>query len=272
MKKLNKSFIKIHMILILTSIIFVAILVLSGYSVGKINNYENNVKYTIEQQKRSDARILLKDAIDRFDYAIKIGQVNPTNEESVNKWASYNFSGLRNGSATSNGFIVELGEEVYVSDSSVNYNTIFKDPARKTIKDEVKLNSSTKEAFKKIKLGIDSSLDDNVSCSINGENEWLEWANYPTAISVGIQDEPIMINGSKNSHYKKYVFIIRTKEDEIFKSYETIFSTLSYIVNIIYILLGVLLFVIICAMFYLVYLEQTLKWCKRYNNKENNNS
>ena len=273
MKSVNKKVTKVNTILVIVSIIFISVLLLAGYSIDRVSNFRSDFSNSIEQQKRSDARILLKDVVSRFDNAINEGSVDPSSTTSVNKWATYNFNGLRNGSSTSDGFILELGEETYVSDSSISSYNITYSGSSKKVSDVLEYNGDSKELqsiFDRMNLGIDTSYNENISCTINGQKEWLEWADYPTTISVGVNGEPQTEWGLKNPNYKKYVFVLRTKEDEIFKPYQTIFYTLSYVVTIIYILLVALLFFIICIMFYIVYTEYNLKWCSR--SKDNSHS
>jgi len=259
---------KLNIVLILICAVFMGTLLLAGYSINIIKSYKSNLKTTIEQRKRADARLLLKDVIDRFDYAVNTKQVDPSSIKSVSNWAAYNFSGLRNGGATSDGFIIELGTEQYISDSSVSYKVLVNES--RTMKSEIPNHTRpdlATKAFDKMRLGLNTTYGDNVTWNYNGSNEWLEWAVYPTAISIGINDEPRTLNGEKNDKYRKYIFILRTEEKEIYTPYQYIFDGTDYLIHIIYILLVVLLVFIIGTLFYVAYREYHIKW-RNTNNKK----
>lgn len=271
-KRLNKKIIRINFTLILLTIAFAAILLFSGYTINVIKHYKSDLQSTIEERKRADARLLLKDAIDRFDHDIKTKQVDPSSLESVSQWANYNFLGLRNGSSTSDGFIIELGTERFVCDASFNGKV----SSFRTVEEDIESHynpSLAKEAYNKIKLGLSSIQGDNVTCNDDGSPEWLEWVVYPTTVSIGVNDEPKSVDGTKNSKYRKYIFVMRTQESETFAPYEIIFYTMKYMIFTIYILLFILLIFIICILFYMVYHEyiKENKWCK-IEGKGNNNS
>lgn len=256
--KIKLKKLKIFIILGILSIVFMSLLFSAGYVISIIQNYQTEFKSSIEQQKRADARLLLRDVIDRFDHSIKTKQVDPSSIESVSNWATYNFDGLRNGSIHSNGFILELGTEKYISSNNTIYQAIISNKSDKLSTDILfnnNISKISKDAYERIKVGLSSTDTDNVSLKENLKIEWLEWAVYPTAISIGVNDEPKTIDGVRNSHYRKYVFLLKTDQSEVYKSYESVLKTLSFLIKCIYGLLILGFVFLVSIMFFLVYIE-----------------
>lgn len=249
---------KINAILICYTLIFSFMLTVSGLLITSIQNYKTNLIKNIEEQKREDARILLRDAVNRFDRAIVLGQVDSNNIDSVAKWSYNNFSGLRNGSATSDGFIIELGSEQFVDDQSLDcQKPEFKSNGR-YMKDEAAMHKDPKLAeliLNKMRIGVSTKHNDNYYWNFDGSPEWLEWTIYPPNITIGLNDEPKTIRGIKNPNYKRYLFVLGTQQDEILKQYQNTFNMIDNITKLIYLLLFTSLVSLTIKMFYLVYIE-----------------
>lgn len=252
-----KSKTKINFHLIVFTVIFSIMLLISGSMITRMQQYKKDLVNTIEQRKRNDARMALRDSIERFDKAVKSGIVNPNDINSVANWARDNFAGLRNGSSTSDGFIIELGSEQFVDDQSTDCQKPEFSNGR-YMKDEAKMHKDPKLAeqmLNKMRVGIATKYGDNYSWNFDGNPEWLEWDIYPPDSILGLNDEPKTIKGIKNHNYKKYLFVLGTQSDEILGSYGDVFKQIDRVINLFYIVLFLSLTSMIYKLFYLVYIE-----------------
>lgn len=258
---------KINIIFIIASLIFSMLLLISGVLLKDITTYKQNLQQSIEASKRQSSRYLLKDVIDRLDIAVKMGYVDPNNSNSIAQWSAINFSGLRNGTDTSNGFVILIEGDTarIIEDSSVDCaNNTDGTPIINTEKQQRLIDNEpikhkdptlAKYVYSKIKLAQDTTLYDNYTWNFDGSPEWLEWAVFPTNISLGVNNEPRTIAGYANSNYKKYIFVLGTQSDEVFSRFTKAFNQINEMIKLIYAVLFIFLIFIISGLFYLVYLE-----------------
>lgn len=254
----NNTHKKIYHTLIYFIIIFSTLLIVGSLLVIKVNNEDILLKTNIERNKRNEARMALKDVTTRFQQDIKNGRVDPNDIKSVSKWAEQNFAGLRNGTKTSDGFIIELSSEMFVYDGSPDCSKNIDIDKGRYMKDEAVMHKDPKKAeiaLNQMRLGINTIAGDNFYWNFDGKPEWLEWLNVPEEPLLGIDDQPRTIRGIKNPNFKKYLFVLGTQSDEAFEPYKGVFDRMQDITNYIYILLGLSFFLIIFSLFRLVYIE-----------------
>lgn len=246
---------KINIILITGVILYSVLLFLSTIILGYMNDFNSNLKKTLEQSWRQQARMTLNDVINKLDYEVKQGTIDPNNIEQVAKWCKINYSGIRNGGDLSDGFVVELYSERIIEDKLIDAS---KDDSCIKYLDEIQIDNNDyvvqiQSVVDKIKLSVDSGYGDNNYWISNNVEEWLEWKIYPMN-TLG-DDGYLTKDDTISSKNNKYVFVLGTNSDEIYSYYNNIFITIEMVNNIVSIILAVALASLISFILYTTYTE-----------------
>lgn len=249
----KRKTIRINIILLIMTILYSIFLILCSTLVTNLKSFKSNLQTAIEQSWRQQARITLADVINKFDYAINNGEVDANDVESVSKWCSINYRGVRNGGLTSDGFVIELNSNMLiVSDYLVDiskpdsiHNHLSKDDS---IYGEFEL---IEDIIKKIKTFSDTKYNDNYYWVLDGQTEWLEWKTYPTNL-LGKDD--YYTDEGENVSFNKYVFVLSTNMNEVYSYYDFI-NDIDLFIKVIHYSLMISLCFIIITIFYITYNE-----------------
>ena len=253
MTTVKKKTIRINIILLIMTILYSVFLILCSILITDLKDFKSELKTAIEQSWRQQARTTLAGVVNTFDYAVNNGEVDPNNVESVSKWCSVNYRGVRNGGLTSDGFVIELNSDMLiVSDYLVDISK------PNSIHNHLSSNDSVygefeliEDIIKKIKTFSDTKYNDNFYWILDGQTEWLEWKTYPTNL-LG-KDDYYTENGEVSS-FNKYVFVLSTNVNEIYSYYDFI-DNIDLFVKIIQYSLAISLCAIIVTIFYITYNE-----------------
>lgn len=209
-----------------------------------VENIKKSSNEAIEQHWREEARGKLNYLKDMYLEEEAKGLVNSYNEASVQEWFRVHLQNMRNGSPTSDGFVIEMGTETFLYDSSADCALPVGSDA-KTIKDNIPMHKYPKtaeKAYNSMRELQDTKLGNNYFWQFNVEPEWLEWVMIPKD-RTGFKGEPSTIGGTKNKKYRGFLVQLGTQENEIIKQYEKsylLFDTLKYLV----IMLAVIVFLL----------------------------
>lgn len=247
---------KINVMLVIFSLLYSICLILGGSILEGLNNYDTNLKISIEQSSRSSARLLLQDMVNRFDYAVGHNSLNPDDEKQVAAWCKINFAGIRNGSNMSDGFVIDLKNEQIIEDTNIDISKT--DSVARGFTEEIALHHNDKEAKKiidKIRSTNDTVSGENYSWMAGDSDsiEWLEWKVYPVN-RIGMEDYETS-TGIHKDDCKKYVFVLGTHKNEIFTPYVSTFMSITIIQRLIYSLLVISLVTMISFILYATYTE-----------------
>lgn len=224
------------------NVLVFGLLALTFYSgsraIENIKENQSNLRYSIEQHWRANSRQILKDSINIFEGDVEKGVVDPNNMRSVGEWATLNFSGIRNGGPTSDGWVGEIGNAIFIDDQSPDCQVELIDGVVRTFDQEPQMHEDpalAKEIMDRILVGVPTTHGDSYYWNFDGSPEWIEFTYYPE--KIGVHDEPRTINGIKNPKYIQYVFFMGAQQDEIFKRYEDIFKTQEDTIQLLYIVM-----------------------------------
>lgn len=223
----------------ITGLIFFA----GSSAVFKIDRSMVDLKTDIEQHWREQARNTLNHTLDVFEKDYMLDLVDLYDNGSIEEWANKNFSGIRNGSSTSDGWIGEIGEGIIISDQSPDCMIFVEDEDIENPvieKDRYFKNEhighvdpeQAKLVFKRISSGAKTTYGDNIWWKFNEDEEWLEFAYYPNI--NGVDGEYRTVKGAKNDKFKRYVFVLGTQSEEIFSKYTMVFEKQRVIKYLIY--------------------------------------
>lgn len=213
----------------------------------KIDRSMTDLRANIEQHWREQARTTLTHTIEVFEKDYSLGLIDIHSNDSVEKWANKNFNSIKNGSATSDGWVGEIGEGIIISDQSPDCMIYIEEdqspedlPKARYFKDEYKNHKDpiqAKEVFTKISNGVKTAYGDNIWWRFDNDKEWIEFAYYPKL--SGIDGEYRAVKGIENKSFKRYVFVLGTQSDEILAKYNDIFEKQNYIKYLIYFTMGI---------------------------------
>ena len=234
--------VKFNLINIIVFTICGIIVFIGNGIINDIDNNSINLKNRIEQHWRQQARYHISSIISQLDEDYHNDIVDLYDNESLYKWSSLRFNGIRNGSPSSDGWIAELGTEEFIYNQDIedidNDIIYFNDKISNSV------NSSIEPVFNRIRLGIPSQYGENIQLDNNGGKTWIEFAYYP--INNGLKGESYIVRGKKNENYRRIVVVVETKSHEIYKNYESYFIEQdkiignTYITIIASIILGIL--------------------------------
>lgn len=254
----TKKTIKINLILGVMCVLYSVSLFLCSNLLNGLESFNSNLKTSIEQSWRQQARLTLSNVIDRFSYAIEHDKLDANNIEEVAEWCKINYQGITNGSQSSDGFVVELNSNnLIISGHLIDISK--EDSIKKYLKLEnidIKDRSDTeliKNVINNIEKFLDTKYNDNNYWINNGKEEWIEWKIYPTSI-LG-KDDYINIDGNETSLFNKYVFVLRTNANDIYSYYTNIIHNIDMYINIVHYALVISLIFIIVFIFYITYNE-----------------
>lgn len=253
MTTVKKKTIRINIVLLIMTILYSIFLLLCSTLITDLKTFKSNLQIAIEQSWRQQARLTLADVINEFEYAVENEDVDANNVESVSKWCSINYSGIRNGGLTSDGFVIELNSDMLiVSDYLVDLSKPNSIHNHLSISDSNYKNFElVEDIIEKIKTFSDTKYNDNYYWINNGQTEWLEWKTYPTNV-LGKDD--YYSDDGETSSFNKYVFVLSTNKNEIY-AYYSFMDDIDLFIKIINYSLIISLCAMIITIFYVTYNE-----------------
>jgi hypothetical protein len=237
-----------------------AILLFANHlNIMEVRQTKEKVIYATEQAWREQARTTLKEVGVRFDEDVASGALNPNDRFALQEWCKKNISGLRNGGPTGDGFVIEIGSEIFIWDGSPDCaKPIFIINGR-YMKDEAQMHQRpdlAEKALDLMRLGVDTTANDNYYWQFDDSKELLEWIVKPSGMN-GFNGEPRTIGGVNNTNYSKILIQLGTQEDEILKPYQETFDRLEYTeYRLILVSVGVVIFYVLLMGLYIFYTKR----------------
>ena len=219
-----------------------------------------NMKANIEQEWRQQAKRTLQNVQDQFMYDINHGLVDPSDELSLQDWAKRNISGVLNGGQTGDMFMINLGDEKFLWDASVDCAKPEFITNGRYMKDEAVLHQDSDKARKildKMRLAQSTlNTQDNYSWNFDGSPEYLEWTVIPPG-SLGFNSEPMTIGGVKNVKYSKILIALGTQQDEVESTFQKEFESIDAMIDKVQIFS--MISITICAFNMMIYVYLSKK-------------
>ena len=239
----------INVIVLLVCIIIIA----SGkFIISNLSNMKTEIKNDIETEWRTQAKRTLANIQDQFTYDINHNMVDPANEESLQTWAKRNISGLLNGGATGDTFMINLSNEKFLWDGSKGCDNPEFITNGRYMSGEAEMHVDTYQAnliIDKMKLGSSTlNTHDKNWWNFDGSIEYLEWVVIPPGF-LGF--DKVTVDGIEKPKYNKVLIALGTQEDEVFSTFDNTLSSLDR--NILFTKIFTILSTVICVFNMIIY-------------------
>lgn len=216
-----------NIINIVVMIICVGMLFIGSSIITNLENSKSNLQSSIETEWREQAKRTLSNIQNCFMYDMNRGLVDPKDEASLQEWAKRNLSGILNGGDTSDAFMINLEDEKFIWDGSL-------DCARpefiingRFLKDEAELHYDKEQAkfiIDKMRLSKSTiGTNNNYWWNFDGSPEYLEWTIIPPG-NLGFDGATITTGGVKNEGYSKLLIALGTQQDEVRSTFDEQFK------------------------------------------------
>jgi hypothetical protein len=252
---------------VLNTVIFVSIIMIAIISAGivtNINRLSKDTEMAIEQSWREQSRRTLQSLKNELLTEINSERVDPMSDKDLQEWAKVYLSDVRNGGETSDGFMIEMGQEKFIWDGSPDCSVASADKAR-YIKDNPPFHTKpilAEKAYAQMRQGFDTTSGMNNYWMFDDSYELLEWINIP-APRRGFYGQDMTKYGIKNQNYRGILIQLGTQKDEIMKPYTAIFEAGKRTKQLIYLLCSGVLIISIMFLFFLIYVQDTCKCARR---------
>lgn len=237
----------------------VCIIIVGNNICNNIKQTKSDMKANIEKEWRQQAKRTLANIQDQFMYDLNHGLVDPSDELSLQNWAKRNISGVLNGGATGDMFMINLGNEKFIWDGSPDCAKPEFITNGRFMKDESPMHQDPTQAeliLNKMRLAQSTlNTEDNNWWNFDGSPEYLEWVVIPPG-SLGFNSEPTTIAGVKNSNYSKILIALGTQEDEIESTFQKNFDTLESTLNLVQLFVTVSIGICMFNLIIYVYLNK----------------
>lgn len=247
-----------HTLNVFVAVICLVVIILGYGATASVSILRVDLKNTIEQTWREQARRTLTDLGDQFVAGVDDKTIDLKNDSTINHWSSINIAGVRNGGNTSDAFLIKMPEELFEWDGSTDCAKPEFLIYGRYLKDEPALHKNPDLAWKvvtELRKMYNTKAGDNQYWLFDDSPELLEWRVIPKE-TKGFEGQPLTIGGAVNPKYVAFVLVLGTQQDEIMKPYESTFNTLTKIENGIKITSGFASLITILNMLIFVYLTK----------------
>ena len=238
----KETIIKMNLSIALSTLFILVLIITSGVIVTRVNGLEEKIKTTNEQMWRAQARSTLLYLKNNFVKDISEKRFNPMDDYDVQLWGENRLLGLKNGSPSSDAFVVEMGKEKFLYDGSTNCASDFI-INEKFIKDNYAQHFNPRAAtiaYDEMRKGYDTIYGSNNFWYFTENKEWLEWIFIPHP-QVGLDGIASTIGGIKNKNFRNIMIQLGTQSDEVEKPWSDVLKELNDLKLMLYIICTVVI-------------------------------
>lgn len=232
---------KLNLVNIITFSLTVIIIFAGSRTISRLEHSMYKLSKSAENSWREQARANIEHTIYTLNNDIKNGYVDPHDDESMVKWVRENYTGLRGTGLHSSSWVGEIGSGNIIDDQCNARMVIEKSNGvnRKIISDNFITDTENNDQIDKIisliQEGKSSKYGDRVFYDINGVPEWIEFNYYP--LFGGIDGEYSTTYGEPNGDYKRYVFVLSVKSDNINSKYTELLNNQRSAIILVYVIM-----------------------------------
>lgn len=229
---------KMNASIALATMLILVLIGTSAVTIQAITELKAKILDINEQVWRAQSRSTLTYLKNNFLRDANAKRFDPQSDYDVQLWGENRLLGLKNGSPSSDSFIIEIGRGKFLYDASADCATSDSTMKEKFIEDNYDQHTYpelAKAAYIEMRKGYDTKYGDNNYWSFNSNREWLEWILIPNP-QIGLKGESPTLGGIKNEKFRNILIQLGTQSNEVEKPWKDVIRELDNLRIMLYII------------------------------------